>query len=77
VTYNQFPDTPSSRLAHTATPTQGIYQIACQSPCGAVTYFRLEDMKAFEVSDRVYVRGYAEPGEYEINRVSRQQRRMR
>jgi len=44
--------------------TKGVYQITCPPPCGAVTYFRIEDMKTFFVPDRVYERGYADPGEY-------------
>jgi hypothetical protein len=31
-----------------------VYQITCPPPCGAVTYFRLEDMRIFSVPDRVY-----------------------
>jgi hypothetical protein len=45
--------------------TKGLFQITCPPPCGAVTYFRLEDMRAFSVLDSVYERGYAEPGQYE------------
>jgi hypothetical protein len=30
-----------------------------------VTYFRLDEMRAFTVADGIYERGYAEPGEYE------------
>jgi hypothetical protein len=45
--------------------TKGVFQITCPPPCGAVTYFRLEDMRAFSVLDSVYERGYAEPGQYE------------
>jgi hypothetical protein len=44
--------------------TKGLYQITCPPPCGAVTYFRLEDMKTFSVLDRVYERGYADPDQY-------------
>jgi hypothetical protein len=51
------------RITHTT--TKGVYQILCGSPCGAVTYFRIEQTRAFEVPDNVYRRGYAEPGEYE------------
>ena len=59
-----------SRVHFTATlqripeVTKGVYQITCPPPCGAVTYLRLEDMKTFSASDRVYERGYADPGEY-------------
>ena len=51
------------RIAETT--TKGVYQITCYPPCAAVTYFRLDEMRAFTVADRVYQRGYAEPGEYE------------
>ena len=51
------------RIAETT--TKGVYQITCRPPCGGVTYFRLDEMRAFTVADRVYERGYAEPGEYE------------
>jgi len=44
--------------------TIAVYQITCPPPCGAVTYFRLEDMRTFSVPDRVYERGYAEPDQY-------------
>ncbi len=47
------------------TSTKGVYQITCISPCGAITYFRIEDTQAFAVPDDLYRRGYAEPGEYE------------
>ena len=46
-------------------PTKGVYRITCPPPCLAVTCFRLDDIRAFSVSDRLYMRGYAEPGEYE------------
>jgi hypothetical protein len=46
------------------TPTKGVYQITCPLPRLAVTWFKLDDMKAFSVSDHLYMRGYAEPGEY-------------
>jgi hypothetical protein len=48
------------------TQTKGLYQITCPPSCGATTLFRLEDMRGFSVADRLYTRGYAEPGEYEI-----------
>jgi hypothetical protein len=44
--------------------TIAVYQITCPPPCGAVTYFGLEDMRTFSVPDRVYERGYAEPDQY-------------
>jgi hypothetical protein len=50
--------------------SKGVYQIACSSPCGATTYFRIEDTRAFAVSDEIYRRGYAEPGEYEASRIA-------
>jgi hypothetical protein len=43
-------------------------QITCISPCGAITYFRIEDTRAFAVPDDLYRRGYAEPGECECER---------
>jgi hypothetical protein len=59
-----------SRVLFTATlkrvpeVTKGVYQITCPPPCGTVSYFRIEEMKTFSVPDRVYERGYAEPGQY-------------
>jgi len=54
----------------TLTPRKGVYQITCSMPCGATTYFRIEDTRAFAVSDDLYRRGYAEPGEYEESRLA-------
>ena len=51
------------RIAETT--TKGVYQITCVPPCAAVTFFRLDEMRAFTVADRVFERGYADPGEYE------------
>jgi hypothetical protein len=48
------------------TSTKGVYQTTCYPRCGAVTYFRLDELRAFSISDRIYERGYAEPGEYEL-----------
>jgi hypothetical protein len=47
-----------SRL--TQTRTKGVYQVTCISPCGAITYFRIEDTRPFAVADDLYRRGYAE-----------------
>ena len=49
----------------TKTSTEGVYQITCISPCGAITYFRIEDTRAFAVPDHLCRRGHAELGEYE------------
>ena len=59
-----------SRVLFTATlkripeVTKPVYQITCPPPCSTVTYFRIEEMKTFSVPDRVYERGYADPGQY-------------
>ena len=58
-----------SRVLFTATlkripeVTKRVYQITCPPQRGAVTYFRIEETKTFSVRDRVYERGYAEPGQ--------------
>jgi hypothetical protein len=54
----------------TQTSAKGVYQITCISPCGAITYFRIEDTRAFAVPDDLYRRGYAEPGEYEASQIA-------
>jgi hypothetical protein len=54
----------------TKTSTEGVYQITCISPCGAITFFRIEDTRAFAVPDHLYGRGYAEPGEYEPSQIA-------
>ena len=35
-----------------------------------VSYFRIEDTRSLAVSDSLYKRGYAEPGEYDEIRVA-------
>jgi hypothetical protein len=35
-----------------------------------MTYFRIEDTRAFAVRDDLYRRGYAEPGEYEPSQIA-------
>jgi len=57
-----------SRL--TETPTKGVYQISCISPCGGITYFRIEDTRPFAVPDDLYRRGYGEPGECEPSQIA-------
>jgi hypothetical protein len=54
----------------TQTSTAAVYQITCISLCGAITYFRIEDTRAFAVPDDLYRRGYAEPGEYEPSQIA-------
>jgi hypothetical protein len=54
----------------TKTSTLGVYQITCISPCGAITFFRIGDTRAFAVPDHLYRRGYAEPGEYEPSQIA-------
>jgi RNase P subunit RPR2 len=50
--------------------SKGVYQITCVPPCGATSFFRIEDTRAFAVRDDVYRRGHAEPGEYELGQLA-------
>jgi hypothetical protein len=57
-------------VAPDGNPTKGVYQVSCISPCGAITYFRIEDTRPFAVPDDLYRRGNAEPGECEPSQIA-------
>jgi hypothetical protein len=40
--------------------SDGSYRLACMSPCGAIRYFRKEQMLVYAVSGDIFTRGYAE-----------------
>lgn len=44
----------------------GTYRLTCKPTCSEMRFFRKGDMRPYRVTDELFNRGFAEPGEYEL-----------